>query len=317
MTSAARLSLGGAPARLSMEALFPVWKIRDVTADLDARFFVPVPKGDQVAKSSACIVGGQGSGKSVLLAWRAQKAREIYGAENVHTIHTDDIRVALDLIDDTPVQHIIIDDAMTYASSRQVFEQTEIVKTYNRSRHVFEEKLRGSPGLLLYDWAWQRFGELDPAFRQGDVFIFKTGMAGANERRTIEQFLGPYCTRYLYETVWDRISRGGAAGNRMMSVSVGCVASMDPLRGAGVYRSGIADEPLPPIIAHDEHFSNEAAEEDILNEYREKPPWDRRIPCYELSLTGLKQTEIAARLGVRQGYVSESIRKVRELLSKR
>lgn len=317
MTSSARLSLNGAPARLSMDELFPTWRIRDITAEMDARFYIPLPKGNQVAKSSACIVGGQGSGKSVLLAWRAQRARETYGEENVHIIHTDDIRVALDLIDDLPVQYIIIDDAMTYASSRQVFEQTEIVKTYNRSRHVFEEKLHGRPGLILYDWAWQRFGELDPAFRQGDIMIFKTGMAGQTERRTIEQFLGPYCTRYLYETIWDRIARGGDAGNRMMGMSMGCICSMSPDRGAGLYRSGVADVPLPPMITHDDHFRNEDAAEDILDQYRDKPPWDRRIPCYELSLEGLKQTDIAARLGVRQGYVSDSIRKVKELLEKR
>lgn len=316
MVSAARLSFGGHPGRVSMDDLFPRWKVRDMTEALDARFYIPIPKGDQVAKSSACIVGGQGCGKTKLLEWRAQKAYAAYGRENVHVVYTDDIRVALDLIDDTPVQYIMIDDAMTYASSRQIYEQAEIVKTYNRSRHVFEDKLHGRPGLILYDWAWQRFGELDPAFRQGDVMIFKTGMSGSSERKTIESFLGPFYTRYLYETIWDRIARGGDAGNRMMGYSVGCISSMGPERGAGIYRSGLADEQLPEMVTHDEHFRNVDETEDILDKYREKTPWDRRIPCYELSLQGLKQVEIAAKLGVRQGYVSESIRKVKELLAR-
>lgn len=301
------------PRMLSMDGLFPAHHLKDITGELDKRFFIPFPKGDQVSKASSCIVGGQGSGKSKLLDYRVWKAKQIYGEKNVHVIYTDDIRVALDLIDDAPVQYVIIDDAMSYASSREVFQQTDIVKTYNRSRHVFEERLHGKPGLILYDWAWQRFGELDPAFRQGDVLIFKTGIAEPSERKRIEGLLGPWYTRILYQ-IWDRMNRGN---NAIKSVSVGCIASLDQSKGVGLYVSELVDDQLPPMITHDEHFKDETETEDILAQYRDRPPWDRRIECYELSLGGMKQTDIAGKLGVRQGWVSESIRKVKELLEKK
>lgn len=309
-----RLSFGDeTPSRISMEDILPAGGLRDITEELDRRFFIPVPKGSQVAKASCSIVGGQGCGKSELLNYRVWTANHIYGRENVHVIYTDDIRVALDLIDDKPVQYLIIDDAMTYASSREVFQQTEIVKTYNKSRHVFEERLHGKPGLILYDWAWQRFGELDPSFRQADVQIFKTGIAEPSERRTIEGFLGPFYTRILWQ-IWDKMNRGN---NAIKSVSVGRIASLDQKLGVGIYRSKMVDRVMPEMIRHEDHFKDEEETETILDKYREDPVWSKRIRCYELSLDGKRQVDIAAELGVRQGYVSEAISKVKALLAKK
>lgn len=315
MISASRLSImKDTPSSFVMDDMIPQKPgLRDITEETDRRFFISIPKGNQVAKASCCIVGAQGCGKTKFLEWRVAKAYNIYGRENVHVIHTDDIRVALDLLNDTPVQYIIIDDAMTYASSRQVYEQTEIVKVYNRSRHVFEEKLQGKPGLILYDWAWQRFGELDPSFRQGDVLIFKTGIAEPSERKLITGFLGEFYTRKLWQ-IWDKMNRGN---NAIKSVSVARIASLDVSEGVGFYRSGLSDVKLPKMITHDEHFSDAAEQDDILAKYRDDPVWASRIECYELSQQGMKQTDIAEKLGRRQGYVSEAVRKVRNLIEKK
>ncbi|MBQ3735563.1 MAG: hypothetical protein II855_01380 [Candidatus Methanomethylophilaceae archaeon] len=314
MIAACRMSMmKDIPSAFTMDAMFPKNRLRDITEGLDRRFFIPFPKGHQVAKASACIVGGQGCGKSQLLNYRVTLAYRKYGRENVHVIYTDDIRVALDLIDDTPVQYIIVDDAMTNASSRQVYQQTEIVKVYNRSRHVFEERLKGRPGLILYDWAWQRFGELDPAFRQGDVLIFKTGMAEPSERKLITGFLGEWYTKILYQ-IWDRMNCGD---NGVKGTSVGCIASQDKSYGVGIYRSQMVDWVLPDMITHEEHFSDANMAEAILDQYRDKPQWQRRIRCWELSQEGLTQTVIAEMLGTHQGMVSESIRRVKELLAKK
>ncbi len=316
MIPAGRFSMDGdTPCTYSMEDMFPASHLRDVTEDLEKRFFIPFPKksSSQVAKASACIIGGQGCGKSVLIAYWADMAVRKYGTENVHIIHTDDIRVALDVIDDTPVQLIIVDDAMTYASSRQVFKQTEIVKVYNKSRHVFEERLNGKPGLILYIWAWQRFGELDPAFRQGDVLVFKTGMAEPSERKLITSFLGTWYTRILYQ-IWDRINRGN---NLVKSTSIGCIASMDPAFGVGIYRSELTDFVLPEMIRSEEYFSDERTENEILDKYRDDPVWSRRIMFYEMIRDGKTQTEVSAATGVNQGSVSAAVKKVRELIAKK
>ena len=66
MISAARLSLmNGTPSMFSMDEMVPKKNgLRDITDETDRRFFIRIPKGNQVAKASCCIVGGQGCGKS-------------------------------------------------------------------------------------------------------------------------------------------------------------------------------------------------------------------------------------------------------------
>lgn len=311
------LSMGEDGACLCLDDVVPSSAIRDVTKQVLQRLYLPIPDGAQVAKSSMAVVGGQGCGKSVLLDWLVERAIEKYGEDNVHVVYCDDIRVWVDLCDTRPVQLVVVDDAMTNASSREVYKQTEIVKTYNRSRHVFEEKLHGAPGLVIYLWAWQRWGELDPAFRQADVILFKTGIAEANEQRTIESFLTPFYKRYLWR-IWDKMSTGD---NAIKSVSVARIASMEPATGVGKFvMPSLPVYRLPPLIRSEEYFAEDEETADaILDQYRDKPEWAQRIKCYELyTAGGVTQAEVARELGIsRQGYVSESIRKVRELLKKK
>lgn len=311
---AARMSLGILEAPISMDDLFPKNRLYDITDELNARIFLPIPKGSRVAKSSVCIVGGQGSGKSILLGFMHQHALRTYGPGMVHCIHTDDIRVALDLLDDKPVQLVIIDDAMTNASSREVYKQTDIIKTYNRSRHVYADRLGGKPGLIIYLWAWQRFGELDPAFRQGDAVIFKTGIAEPAEKRLITQFIGPWYSRVLWQ-IWDKMNRGN---NAIKSISVGRISSLEGARSVGVFRTDVPEIPLPPIVRSEDHFRDTRTEDEILEAQKEKPGWGKKIECYLLLRDqDMTQEEIAEKLGVSQGFVSKSQRSVRDLLEKK
>lgn len=225
----------------------------------------------------------------------------------------------MDLIDDRPVQLIIIDDAMTWASSRQVSNQTDIIKVYNRSRHVFEERLDGKPGVILYIWAWQRFKELDPSFRQSDIMIFKTGISEPSEATLIEKFIGPMYSREL-SRIWDSMKQGN---DEVKSESIARISSQDVMRGTGKFIMPWVPNPdFPEMIMHEEHFADESAEKDILVEYEDKPEWRWRIEIHRLHIEQpkLTQKEIADIIGdrrgshVRQGYVSESIRKVAELI---
>lgn len=314
MIPASRLSLGHRDGLLSMDEMFPRYKLKDITDAVDQRVFIKVPKGSQVEKSSVCIIGGQGSGKSVLLSHLYEVACKKYQKENINCIHTDDIRVALDILNNRPVQLVFIDDAMTNASSRQVYEQAEIIKVYNRSRHVYEDKLEGKPGLIIYVWAWQRFGELDPAFRQGDVLLFKTGIAEPSERRLISQFVGSWYTKVLWQ-IWDKINRGN---NAIKSVSVARIASLDEMQGAGLYISKNTNTRLPDIVRSDKYFRDTHSEDEILEVQREKPGWDRKVECYILQRDeGLTQQEIADALGVSQGFVSKAQTSVKKLLEKK
>lgn len=313
MSEGGRLSAGFDGGCVSLGELVPDVGIRDVTDDVHERLLPPIPKGSQVAKTSACVVGGQGSGKTELIKSLYSLACRKYGTEKINCVNCDDVRVAYDLMDDRPVQLFFVDDAMTNASSREVYKQTDILKIYNRGRHEYESKLNGKPGLMVYVWAWQRFGELDPGFRQSDVTVFKTGIAEASERKIIEGFVGPFYTRYLW-AIWDRMNRGN---NEVKSTSVARINSRDISKGVGKYVTVRADVPgFPGMIRGEEYFGAEEENSDILETYREKPEWEKRIRCYELYAEGGRtQKEIADMLGIsRQGYVSESVRKVRELL---
>lgn len=313
---AGRLSLGMSGKPIQMDSLYPKYKLRDITDEVDKRFFLRIPKAKgQVAKSSMLVVGDQGCGKSVQLVYYYSRACEIYGEEKVNCIHTDDIRVALDQLDDRPVQLVIIDDAMSNASSREVFNQTEIIKVYNRSRHVYMEKLNGKEGVILYIWAWQRFGELDPAFRQGNILVFKSGIAEPRERKAIESFLGSWYTRVLWQ-IWDTMSRGN---NDVKNVSVARIASLDRNIGVGMYRSAKVDCPnYPEIIKSEDYFKNEESEDELLEILRDRPGWNSRVDYYLAYRPGdITQQEIADKYGVNQGMVSDGIRRVRNELKKK
>lgn len=314
------LSAGGAGGLLSMEAMFPPRTLRDITRAALQRFFMKIPPDSSVRKSSMCIIGDQGCGKTGLLMAMYAEACRRYGTDRVHPIYTDDIRVALDMIDDRPVQLVMIDDAMTWASSRQVSEQTEIIKTYNRSRHVYEDKLRGKPGVILYIWAWQRFRELDPSFRQADVIVFKTGIGEPSEAALVEKFIG---TAYYAELsrIWDAMNTGDESAK---SRCVARITSQDVARGTGILTFDYGPAPgFPEMVRHEEYFADEDVADEILEEYAEKPEWKWRIEIYRFHVANPKasQRQIADALSplrgspIRQGYVSESLRKVRELIS--
>lgn len=311
MIKANRFSLGFPVNLLVMDDQFKKHGMKNLTNDINDRIFIKIPKGKQVEKSSVCVIGGQGSGKSVLLAYLYEVACNRYGIGRINCIYTDDIRVALDLLNDDPVQLVIIDDAMTNASSRQVFAQAEIIKVYNRSRHVYEDKLNGKPGLIIYIWAWQRFGELDPSFRQGDVLMFKTGMAEPSEERLIKSFIGNWYARVLWQ-IWDKINRGN---NAIKSKSVCRIASLNEAQGTGLYISENTEQQLPKIIHGSDYFRDSKTEDEILDAMRTKPGWNDKIECYLLGRdAGLTQQEIAERLDVSQGFVSKSQSQVKRTL---
>jgi len=86
--AAARLSLNLNGEQLTMNEMFPKYKLRDITEEVDKRFFLRIPKsGGQVAKASMLVVGDQGCGKSVQLVYYYDKACKIYGKENINTIY--------------------------------------------------------------------------------------------------------------------------------------------------------------------------------------------------------------------------------------
>lgn len=288
-------------------------KVRDITADADARFFRSIPEGRQKDIKKMCMVGTPGAGKSTALNARAHRALEKYGRSNVNLVYCDDPMIFLDCLDDRPVQYGIIDDATNNASSREIHKQTQALKAHNRIRHIFSD-VRKEGGLLLEDWAWQRWIELDPGFRYGNLLLFKTAMMGSSDRRDITDKIGDDYSRIL-DRVTDMIDLGD---NTVKSISVGRItAKRIDAGGVGIYVTRDIPHVLPELLVSKEYFGVED-EKDLLEKYRDDPKWSKRIQCFDLydPDNGCNQIWVADQLGVRQGYVSDSIRRVRDLLAK-
>ena len=316
------LSMPRTTRLLTCDDLLPPKKeVRIITDDVNNRLFVPIPTGDRVRHRHVCIVGKQDSGKSVLTNFIAYNAIEYYGESNVNIIHTDDPRVVLEKANNKPIQLGIIGDATSKASSREIHKQTEFIKNYNRSRHIFEEKNPGKPGIMMFIFDWQRWIELDPALRDGHILFFKTGMTGKQDKNDILDKLGQDYYHVLNQ-IWDCMERGN---DDVKSLSVARIASKAPEDGGvGIYVSKMLPWVLPPIIRSDEYFKTDSATTaDILEKYRTQPKWEIRIEAYELSMNEeYTQDEIALMLSekynrnITQGFVSKAIVKVRELVEK-
>ena len=195
---------------LTMEDILPdTFRSRDITDEMHRRFFVDLPDEErhQIEWRHGCIVGKPGCGKSETFRARAEIAVEKYGRGNVNLIYTDDLRTALTMIDDAPVQYCIVDDASKCLSSRMVYEQAELLGVFNRLRHHFRDFIKSESGIFLCEFGWQRWNDLDPGFRDGTSLIFKTNMSSESERRSIQDFIGQ---RYMgvLDDIWDSMDRG-------------------------------------------------------------------------------------------------------------
>jgi hypothetical protein len=294
---------------------------RNITADVNNRIFIKIPTGGRVRHRVICFVGMQDSGKSVTSNFIVSEALEFYGTENVNIVHTDDPRVFIEQINERPVQIGVIGDATAKASSREIHKQTAFLKDYNRSRHIFEDKYPGKPGIMMYLFDWQRWKELDPALRAGHVLFFKTGMTDKQDRNDILDKLGEDYFDVL-NRIWDEMDRGN---DDIKSLSVVRIASKAPEDGGvGIYISKMVPWVLPPIIRSDIYFKTDTATTgDILEKYRSQAKWEVRIEAYELvENEAYTQAEAALMLSekynrsISQGYVSNAIAKVKELVEK-
>jgi hypothetical protein len=318
------LDLGIKGEMLDLDEMFPKSGTIDITNEVNTRLFPDMPKGDHVIHKQLAIAGKMDSGKTVLMNYLCSLAIKKYGKEKINIIYTDDLRVAFDMMDGKQVQLYFIDDAMTNASSRQSYDQAELAKVFNRQRHVFaEEHANGKPGILINIFGWQRWKELDVTFRDANYVIFKTGMAQKEERSLIEGFLGPFYTKVLYQG-WDWMDQGN---QNIKSTSVARIAARDIYQGGvGLYKNEMVDRVLPKMIRSEKYFG--VIEEDIeetLNKLGSRDGWEKMVQCYRLyekdrtpdGKRKYTQAEVAKIVGVRQGYVSESKKKVEAELKRK
>ena len=305
----------------------------DITEEMNTRFFCDIPKGHQIEWKHGVEVGKPGCGKSELFKFRAKYAYDKYG-DDLNIIYTDDLRVGVEELktSDKPVQYLIIDDATKHMSSRRAFDQAEVLGTFNRLRHHFRDYLKTDYGLILCEFGWQRWIDLDPGFRDGTSLIFKTSMTTYREKEAIAEIVGKQYMPGL-EMIWDRIDRGGDAGNRAKSISIGRIGTRSPEHGGvGIYRSQLVNFPqFPEMILSDDYFDKEGnivwdgkrheKISDPLEKYRNDPGWSFKIEMYELSRKGVSQKKIGELYSSEDGTplaqytVSRYIRDVTDVLN--
>ena len=293
------------------------WRPRDITEEVLSRMLPTLPK-HMVRLQHVCIVGKPGSGKSELMKWLSWRACKQYGRDNVHIINTDDLRVAIAVLDDRPVQLLLIDDAMQYASSRKVYEQADLVGEFQRLRHLAREASGRKSGLVLCIFSWQRYMDLDPAFRESPLTIFKTGLGG-RDRIELQRMLGPY-TPHLYE-IWDRIDRGDDSAK---STSIAHIAALVGTgKENGLFRSEMVRFDDFPEMIRSAKFFGEQAEPEMSKEDLAKRLDELRdtlgphvVRCYEMTeIGGMTVREAADKLGIAISSVSRYNKRVREALA--
>lgn len=335
MSSFGSLYTIGLPVKLyTLDDLEPHKPVRyvepkDITEEMNDRFFCDIPKGTQIEWKHGVIVGKPGCGKTELFRFRAKYAYDKYGPDALNIIYTDDLRVAIEEMKKSgkPVQYIIIDDATKHMASRRAFDQTEVLGIFNRLRHELRKYLQTPSGLIICEFGWQRWIDLDPGFRDGTSLIFKTSMTTMREKEAISEIVGKAYMPCL-EAIWDRIDRGGASGNRAKSISVARIGTkaLDQ-GGVGIYRSELVDFPqFPKMICSDDYFDEEGnvrppVAPDPLRTIRNDPKWADKVGMYELSRKGIGQKKIgelypdASGAPLAQYTVSRYIRDVADYLS--
>lgn len=277
----------------------PRHKEQDITEEMLERFFPDIPKS-QVDFKHGCVVGKPGCGKTELFKARAKYAFNKYGAENLNLIYTDDLRVGVQMMNNLPVQYLIVDDASKRMSSRAIYEQREVLGVFNRLRHHFTD-LGAKTGIVIVEFGWQRWIDLDPGFRDGSSIIFKTNMTTESERNMIRDLIGNTYMNQL-DWIWDHMDRGS---NKHKGRSIGRIGTK-PIDngGVGFYTHRLVDFPeFPEILLGDEWLDDKGRYIEPRNNihYMEK-----------LIDRGLTQTEVADKLGISQSAVSKGLQKARE-----
>lgn len=254
-------------------------KLLNLTEKVYNILLPPIPDRNDVTTISAAILGRRGSGKSVMMTGFAKRAYDTYGAENLNIIWSTSLKYCIDRMDEKPVQLLLIDDAMEEQSSRRIHKNTKDLAKYHKLRHLHEKVcLRGS---VITVWAWQRWMDLDPAYKDSlDIIFLKTGQTDETEKQSMRRIYGDTCYKYITKN-WGYMMTGD---NNAKSRSI---VHMMPLEGTGmengVFIQRMVDFPqMPPFVDYS-LISSEAEETPVKESVPKKaddPKWALKVKCY-------------------------------------
>ena len=318
----------------------------DITPTINSMMFARVPRG-RVDYAQFSVIGRPMSGKTWLLSYLAGVAHEAYG-DRMNLVYTDNILVAADLMDERPLQLIIIDDASGGASSRQSGRNVDSIQAMNTLRHKLEDlqEQRGAEwrgGRVVFGLAWQRKNDLDRAMRQADFQFYKTAPLNMDERQELEELIGP---RYMNKLL--SINRMIIEGSQeIKATSIGLIPAMGVAGGGvGLYtteRSRMYS--MPRMVEADAYYTEQEARKRAVEEQKvlssgeqaqavdvsqtaskpqakgkkeNSPPMRARVRVSATTVVALRNTgmtyrEIAAELGVSPSTVQSKLREAEAL----
>jgi hypothetical protein len=285
---------------------------------LDAMF--PALPENAVRHRHLLVTGLPESGKTTLLNFLAHEAIKRYGRHRTNLIAVRKISDGLDRIDSSPVQMMVVDDAIRSANSRTSGRQADDVGDFYEIRHVFEDRASSLAGVVITVWAAQRFKSLDIVFRNAHAIIFKTVAADPTDSKEILQYIGPRAFARLQKITMEIYGR---ANDAIKSEAVVCLPFANK---SGTFRYWM----VTPILNFNENprlngskvaplapFSFDIGA--VLEKYQKNRSWRKDARAYYLNrFEHMNLEEIATdpHIQVDKSTVSRRIAKMRGELSR-
>lgn len=264
------------------------------------------------------ILGKPESGKSVMIVSLAKQIADRYGLEYVNIVWSSSLIYGIDHFDKKPVQVIIIDDAMMNNSSRRIHKNSHKVGLFNKIRHIYEEASGNKSGLIIVIWAWQRWMDLDPAFKQLNLLFLKTGLYGTDKTEMISLYGEDYY-RFICSN-WEFISKGNDGAKSKSVVHIFPAEGTE--KENGVFIHHMTDFPeMPQYVDYDEDdplpakASADIQEDSRLEQMKQNDELKIYAYCYEqLMINQRKCKDIAKELGKSSSTVSRYAKKAKEMI---
>ena len=282
----------------------------NLTSKVYNLLLAPMPQ-TKVETISCAILGRRGSGKSVMMTSIAKMITDYYGSDSVNIVWSTSLRYNIDHMDPTkPIQVLLVDDAMQEQSSRRIHRNTDVLADYNGIRHLNEDVY--SRGRIIVIFAWQRWMDLDPAFRQSiDIVFLKTGQADETEKEHMKRMYGDDCYRYIVKN-WSYTFAGD--DNAKSRSIVHLVPFEDSGYENGVFVQKMLDFPEMPEfinISKQEPDEKEAdAKVSGLPKNKTDPKWNLKLKCYNLAQQSLDCRTIAKKLKISHTSVTRYVKEV-------
>lgn len=317
-------SVGMSGRLLTTNDFLHPWSLPNITYAMDRLMFPPIEQG-KVRDRSRIIVAAKEAGKSTFARAQAQKAYSTYG-DDVNVIATYSIKLAMERMNNRPVQYIIVDDAMSEQNSNDI-KAVKIGTEFMRIRHIYEDRNKTDTGVVITDFLTQRWIGIHPMFRSNaHCFIFKSILTNPKDNNDIRTFVGPRAyaelediSRRIYEER-DDSAKGECIGHLPFSDRSGYYSFSYPsLKLKFLDPNAQDDDLISDLVFGTTHEMFLYDRRDAVLKMMQRGKWkDEAKVYYLLNYEPSKyptQASVAKKLGVDQSRISQMVNAFRAQLS--